>query len=86
MAIATYVDRSGQPYAGQLGSYASVGEVHFREGLAEAIGRRVNGRAVVTVIHDGAAALLGARIERPEADAAIVLGTAIGCSLTPDFA
>ncbi|MEO6999905.1 MAG: hypothetical protein ABI112_17660 [Terracoccus sp.] len=85
LAIATYVDRSGQPYAGQLGPYASLGEVHFREGLAEAIGRRVHARASVTVIHAGAAALLGARIDRPEADAAIVLGTAIGCSLTPDF-
>ena len=85
LAIATYVDASGQPYAGQLGPYAPLGAIDLRAGLTEAIGRRVNGRAAVTVIHDGAAALLGARVERPDADVAIVLGTAIGCSLTPDL-
>ncbi len=86
LAIATYVDESGQPYAGQLGPYAPLGEIDFRAALAEAVGRRVNGRVSVTVIHDGAAALLGARIEQPDADAVIVFGTAIGCSLTPDIA
>ncbi len=85
LAIATYVDESGQPYVGQLGPYAPLGEIDLRAGLTEAIGRMVNGRAAVTVIHDGAAALLGARVERPDADVAIVLGTAIGCSLTPDL-
>ena len=85
LAIATYVDKSGQPYAGQLGPYAPLGEIDLRAGLTDAIGRMVNGRAAVTVIHDGAAALLGARVERPDADVAIVLGTAIGCSLTPDL-
>ncbi|MEO5744848.1 MAG: hypothetical protein ABIQ53_09715 [Terracoccus sp.] len=86
LAMATYVDGTGQPYAGQLGPYAPLGEIDLRAGLAEAIGRMVNGRATVTVIHDGAAALLGARVEQPDADVAIVLGTAIGCSLTPDLA
>ncbi len=85
LAIATYVDRTGQPYAGQLGPYAPLGEIDLRSGLAEAVGRVVNGRATVTVIHDGAAALLGARAEQSDADVAIVLGTAIGCSLTPDI-
>ncbi|MDN5769224.1 MAG: hypothetical protein L0H96_26160 [Humibacillus sp.] len=83
LAIATYVDESGQPYSGQLGPYAPLGEIDFRAALAEAIERRVNSRVSVTVIHDGAAALLGARIEQPDADAVIMLGTAIGCSLTP---
>lgn len=83
LAIATYVDRTGQPYAGQLGPYAPLGEVDLRAGLAEAIGRAVKGRVTVTAIHDGAAALLGAQVEQPDAEVAIVLGTAIGCSLDP---
>lgn len=85
LAIATYVDGLGQPYAGQLGPYAPLGKIDFRAALAEAIGRRVKSRVSVTVIHDGAAALLGGRIEQPDTDVAIMLGTAIGCSLTPDI-
>ena len=86
LAIATYVDESGQPYAGQLGPYAPLGEVAFMEGLTAALRRRVKGPVSVTVLHDGAAALLGARAAQPETDAVIVLGTAIGTSLTPDIA
>lgn len=86
LAIATYVDESGQPYGDQLGPYAPLGEVDFGDGLAQALRRRSCEPLSVRIIHDGAAALLGARVEHPDADVAIVLGTAIGCSLTPDFA
>lgn len=86
LAIATYVDESGQPYAGQLGPYAPLGEVDFRAGLHDAIRLRTGRSVSLRIIHDGAAALLGARIDQPDTDVAIVLGTAIGCSLTPDIA
>lgn len=86
LAIATYVDEAGQPYAGQLGPYAPLGEVDFVAGLDAAIRRRTGRWASLRIIHDGVAALLGARIAHPDTDAAIVLGTAIGCSLTPDIA
>lgn len=81
LAIATYVDNSGQPYAGQLGPYAPLGDVDLHEGLADAIRLRTGAGVSLRIIHDGAAALLGARVYQPETDAAIVLGTAIGCGL-----
>lgn len=83
IAIATYVDESGQPYTGQLGPYAPLGEIDLPRELTTAVGDRV-GRAVRTrVTHDGATALRGARIDDDAVDAAIMLGTAIGSGLDP---
>lgn len=81
LSLATYVDERGQPWQGQLGPYAPLGDIDFVGELAAA-GRSRTGRGVaIRVTHDGAAALLGARVTDPAVDAAIVLGTAIGCGL-----
>lgn len=78
LALATYVDATGQPYAGQLGPYAPLGEIDAPAALAEALGRHTGRRVALTIAHDGACALRGARLEIPAIDAAIVLGTALG--------
>ncbi len=81
IALATYVDPTGQPYAAQLGVYAPLGEIPLGEVLAGAITRHTGRAVVVTIAHDGASALAGARLDHPDTDAAIVLGTAIGSGL-----
>ena len=78
MAVATYVDATGQPYAGQLGPYAPLGDLDLPGELAAWFEHAVGRPASVRVVHDGAAALLGAREGDPRVDAAIVLGTSIG--------
>lgn len=83
IAIATYVDESGQPYTGQLGPYAPLGEIDLPRELTTAIADRVGRPVVIRVTHDGATALRGARVDDPAVDAAIVLGTAIGSGLDP---
>jgi hypothetical protein len=83
VALATYVDPDGQPYAGQLGPYAALGAIDLGADFRHVLARRT-GRAVdLCVVHDGWAALLGARLEHPHTDAVIVLGTAIGSGLDP---
>lgn len=81
IAVATYVDETGQPYAGQLGPYAPLGDLDLRAELESRIRHAVDRPASVRVVHDGAAALLGARDDDPGVDAAIVLGTSIGSGL-----
>ena len=83
VALATYVDADGQPYPGQLGPYAPLGDVDLIPALRDAIASRFGPTVELTVVHDGAAALLGARLDDVDADAAIVLGTAIGSGLDP---
>jgi hypothetical protein len=83
VALATYVDADGQPYAGQLGPYAALGEIDLVPVLREAIEERIGHAVDVRVVHDGWAALLGARLEHPPTDAVIVLGTAIGSGVDP---
>lgn len=78
LAMALYTDASGQPRAGQTSAYGSLAEIpllaHLRERLTTATGRPIAARAS----GDGAAA---AAAVRGIADAAIVLGTAIGSGL-----
>ncbi len=83
LGLATYVDDSGQPYAGQLGPYAELGSLDLVGDLTRSLSGRL-GRAVrIRVRHDGASALLGARLDDPRVDAAIVLGTAVGQAVDP---
>ena len=82
-AVATYVDPSGQPYAGQLGPYAPLGSVDLVGELAHRLRARLSREVTVRVRHDGASALLGARDDDPAVDAVIVLGTAIGNAVEP---
>ncbi|MFN8096941.1 MAG: hypothetical protein U0Q21_01420 [Dermatophilaceae bacterium] len=81
IALATYVDPAGQPYAGQLGVYAPLGEIPLGEVLGEAMTRHTGRPVVLWIAHDGACALAGARLDHPDTGAAIVLGTAIGSGL-----
>lgn len=83
IALATYVDETGQPYAGQLGPYAPLGDIDLVSTLSAEIARRRGKPVDLQVVHDGWAALLGARLDHPHTDAAIVLGTAIGSGLDP---
>lgn len=78
LAVATYVDDSGQPYAGQLGPYAGLGSLDLVGALTRSLSGRLGREVTVRVRHDGASALLGARLDDPGVDAAIVLGTAVG--------
>ena len=78
LALATYVDDSGQPYADQLGPYAGLGSLDLVGDLTLSLTRRLGRPVTVRVRHDGASALLGARLDDPRVDAAIVLGTAVG--------
>ncbi|MCA0290330.1 MAG: hypothetical protein LCH82_01485 [Actinobacteria bacterium] len=82
LALATYVDETGQPYDNQLGVYAPLGHVEIQSAFAKAGARHTDRRLAPVFVHDGAAALAGARLTDPQADAAIVLGTAIGSGLT----
>ncbi len=82
IALATYVDETGQPYADQLGTYAPLGHVEIYNAFAEAVARHTDRRLVPMFLHDGAAALAGARHKDRDTDAAIVLGTAIGSGLS----
>ncbi len=81
VALATYVDETGQPYAGQLGPYATLGDVDLVGDLAARLGAVLDRAVAVRVTHDGASALLGALTTDPAVDAAIVLGTSIGSGL-----
>ena len=81
LAVATYVDETGQPYAGQLGPYAPLGDLDLRAVLTALVVRAVGRPVSLQTVHDGAAALLGAREADPRVDAAIVLGTSIGSGL-----
>ena len=83
VALASYVDDSGQPFAGQLGPYAPLGDVDLLRSLRDAVVLHSGRTVELTVVHDGRAALLGARRDDPHTDAVIVLGTAIGHALDP---
>jgi hypothetical protein len=83
VSLATYVDADGQPHADPLSPYAPLGDVGLVPRLRDDVARRF-GRAVeLTVLHDGQAALLGARLDDVEADAVNELDTAIGHALDP---
>lgn len=81
LAIATYVDPDGQPYADQLGPYAPLGNLDAPAALRAASTRHTDRAVEVLLAHDGASALSGARAEAPDTDAAVVLGTALGSGL-----
>lgn len=83
VCLATYVDGQGQPYAGQLGPYAALGEIPLLASLRHALTGRVGGDVDLMVVHDGWAALAGARLVHPHTDAAVMLGTAIGSGPDP---
>lgn len=83
LCIATYVDDSGQPYSGQPGPYAPLGDIAFVPTLQAAVRDRTRADPRLHVTHDGRAALLGARVDDPDVDAAVVLGTSIGSGLDP---
>jgi hypothetical protein len=77
-AVAAYTDAEGQPLAGQPGLYGSLGVVHLASYLAARLEDRLGYPIFVRTAGDGdaaAKALVGV------ADAAIVLGTAIGAGL-----
>ena len=77
-AIAADVDTIGQPLAGQKGLYGSLGTVPLARRLADRLGDRLGYPVAVQIVNDGdaaAAAMAG------EADAVIMLGTAIGVGL-----
>lgn len=85
VALATYVDPAGQPYRDQVGLYAPLGRIPFRETLAAAVGAGIPGGVEVEAIHDGTAAVGGAGRDDPSVDACIVLGTALGSGLRVDL-
>ncbi len=77
-AVAVDVDTIGQPLAGQPGLYGSLGTVPLARRLADRLGDRIGYPVTVQTVNDGdaaAAAMAG------EADAVIMLGTAIGVGL-----
>lgn len=82
-AVAAYVDATGRPYGGQLGPYAALASVDLVGELTRRLSRRLSRQVAVRVRHDGGAALLGARLDKPSVDAVIVLGTAIGNAVDP---
>lgn len=76
-AIAAYTDADGQPIPGP-GAYPSLAEVPLAARLAARLEERLGRPVLVSVAGDGESA---AAAVRGEADAAIVLGTAIGSGL-----
>jgi hypothetical protein len=77
-AIAADTDPTGQPYPGQPGYYGSLGVIPLARRLAARLEDRLGYAITVEVVNDGdaaAAAMAGT------ADAAIMLGTAIGVGL-----
>ncbi len=78
LAIAADVAATGQPLAGQPGLYGSLGTVPLPRRLADRLMDRLGYPVTVQILNDGdaaAAAMAG------EADAVIMLGTAIGVGL-----
>ena len=76
--VAADVDPTGQPLTGQPGLYGSLGTVPLARRLAGRLGDRLGHPVAVQIVNDGdaaAAAMAG------EADAVIMLGTAIGVGL-----
>jgi hypothetical protein len=76
--VAAYTDDEGQPLAGQPGLYGSLGQVPLASHLAARLADRLGYPVFVRTAADGDAA---ARALLGVADAAIVLGTAIGAGL-----
>jgi predicted NBD/HSP70 family sugar kinase len=77
-SVAADVDPTGQPLAGRPGLYGSLGTVPLPRRLADRLGDRLGCPVTVQIVNDGdaaAAAMAG------EADAVIMLGTAIGVGL-----
>ena len=77
-AVAADVDSAGQPLAGQPGLYGSLGTVSLERQLVDRLSGRLGYPVSVQTVNDGdaaAAAMAG------EADAVIMLGTAIGVGL-----
>lgn len=78
LAMALYTDASGQPRPGQSSAFASLAGIPLRAHLRERLAARVGRPVAVHTSGDGAAA---AAAVRGVADAAIMLGTAIGSGL-----
>jgi hypothetical protein len=78
LAVATYTDPAGQPFPGQASAYGSLAEVRLAEYLA---GRLAEGLRFPVQVRAGGDGAASAAAVRGFADAAIVLGTAIGWGL-----